>query len=135
MPQQKNNWAAIGQAIVDGAEEMAVEEADLLQGQVKSRIMTHPIYKSGRMYRSVYKKTSKGSDYKAEDEYIMPEIPEQPDKTTSFVAVAAVYAAKQNYGGHGLSGRPFWEPAILDREKRLDDGLVKIANKVRKVSL
>jgi phage gpG-like protein len=133
--QNKNNWAAIGQAIVQGAEEMAVEQAEILQGQVKSRIMTYPIYDTGRMYRSVYKKTSKGSDYEQEDELIMHEISEQPDDHTSYVAVGAVYGAIQNYGGHGIAGRPYWEPAILDAEKHLDDGLTKIANKVRKVSL
>jgi hypothetical protein len=135
MAQNKSAFAAIGQAIADGAEEMAVEQAELLQSQVKSRIMSYPIYDTGRMYRSVYKKTSKGSDYEAEDEQIMPQIPEEADKTTSYVAVGAVYAAKQNYGEHGTGARPYWEPAILDREKQLDEGLVKIANMVRKVSL
>lgn len=131
---QKNNFAAIGQAIADGAEEMAVEQAELLQTQVKSRIMSYPIYDTGRLYRSVYKKTVEGSDYEQEDELIMPEISEQPDDHTSYVAVGAVYAARHNYGGHGTGARPFWEPAILDAEKHLDEGLVKIANMVRKVS-
>lgn len=133
--QNKSAFAAIGQVIAEAAKEMVIEQSSEFQADVKQAILDKDIYDTGRMYRSVYKKTSEGSDYDPEDEYIMPEVSDEADDTTAYVAVGAVYGAIQNYGGHGITGRPYWEPSILRAERRLDGGLVKIANKVRKVSL
>jgi hypothetical protein len=133
--QNVNNWAKLADIFEQGAKEMVIEQAEAFQADVKATILDKDIYDTGRMYRSVYRKTVEGSDYNAEDEYIMPEISDEPDEHTAYVAVGAVYGAAQNYGGHGITGRPYWEPSILRAKRRLDGGLVKIANKVREVSL
>jgi phage gpG-like protein len=134
MAQSTNKFAEIADLYAQGAKQMVLQTTSELQAEVKSLILDKDIYDTGRMYRSVYTKTVEKSTYDHEDELIMPEIPDEADDYTAFVAVGAVYGAIQNYGGHGITGRPYWEPGLMRIRRSLDTKLVKIANKTREVS-
>lgn len=124
-----NAWLALAEAWDEGTQEAVINTAEALQSNVKAQVRAKDVYDTGRLYRSVYKKTIEGSDYEQEDEKVMPEIPDQPDAHTAYVAVGAIYAAIQNYGGHGITGRPYWEQGIMDTRQTLDNEFAKIAVK------
>lgn len=128
-----NAFAAIGDALVEGAKEMAVDVATELQDSVRAHMLDKGLYKTGFMHDSVYKKTAEGSDYSSTGDKALPEIGDQVDDTTGYVAVGAVYGAIQNYGGRGIPAHPYWELSLDEVRNNMDQHMLKLEDKTRRV--
>jgi len=96
MAQSSNNWDKIARAIKPAAKAVVRKVAFDAEGQIKAQITANDQIDTGFMRNSVYVVTSEESTYKG-GENALSETVKPSNELEAYVAVAAEYAAYQNY--------------------------------------
>ena len=124
-----NHWGQIANALPKVLSQVVRKTAFDGKANIQKRIQTNGQIDTGFMFGSVYVVTSEESTYRG-GEKALPEIGKPEDDQTAYVAVAAEYAAPQNYGTRYLPPRPFFEPGMDDTRPGFEAALSAIESKL-----
>jgi phage gpG-like protein len=106
-----NHWLQVAEAIAPACEAAVEDTATACEQNIQAKITSNGQVRTGYMHSSVYKVTNSGSDYQGGPK-ALPMVSKASGPTEAVAAVAADYAAINNYGGAHHAGRAFFEPGV-----------------------